>query len=139
MNRALVLSVVAVAVLAGCGTDTCTSSAASLSPNVGTSCALAAGTTATVNVSLCSRCNDSSPSCQAEFVGGQFEIAPTVQQCPDQSGCAPSGSNASVRTVSCALAVPAGLSGSYSMVLVGDSGLVNGTMTVGGSGTSCSL
>ncbi len=139
MNRALVLSVAALAVLAGCGTDTCTSSAASLSPTVGTSCALAAGTTATVNVSLCSRCNDSSPTCQAEFVSGYFQIAPAVQQCQDQSGCASSGCNAAVRTVSCALAVPAGISGSYPMVLIGDAGTVNGTMTVGGSGTSCSL
>lgn len=138
MKRALTVAVLAVAVLAGCGTDTCTSSAAQLSPSVGTSCTLSAGTSATINVSLCSRCNDSAPGCQAEFVGGRFEVAPTVQQCVDQSGCASSGCNASVRTAACGLVVPTGLSGSYPMVLIGDATPVNGTLTIG-SGSSCSL
>lgn len=139
MKRALAGCIVALAVLAGCGTDTCTSSAAKLSPSVGTSCTLAAGSSATIQVSLCSRCNDSAPGCQAEYRNGTFEVAPTVQQCADQSGCAVPGCNVDVRTATCGITVPTSLVAGqqYPMVLLGES-TVNGSVTIG-SGSSCSL
>jgi hypothetical protein len=138
MKRALATAVLAVAVLGGCGMDTCTSSPAKLSPTVGSSCTLAAGSSATIQVSLCSSCNDSSPTCQAEFTNGVLEIAPSVEQCQDQSGCASTGCNASVRTATCGVAVPMGLSGQYQMVLIGDGSPVYGTVTIG-SGSTCVL
>jgi hypothetical protein len=141
MKRALAVAIVAVAVLAGCGTDTCSSNPAKVNFTTA-SCSLAAGQTATVQLSLCSRCNDSSPSCQAEYIsdssGQRFEVQPTVQQCQDQSGCAASGCNSTVPTVTCSLAIPAGLSGNFPLVVAGEN-IVQGSMQVGSGGSSCSL
>jgi hypothetical protein len=122
--------------LAGCG-DTCSSSAAKLATTNST-CSLMPGSSATINVQLCANCTDSNPSCQAEMVGGHIELAPTVQQCSANQGCAINGCNTSAPTASCTIDVPSA-PGSIPIVIVGDSTPVNATLNVGGTNTSCTL
>ncbi len=136
MKRLLALVPVAVLVLAGCAGDTCTSSAAHPTATNPT-CSLTPGSTATISVALCAKCTDTSPSCQAEFVGGGLEVAPVVQQCQEQANCNVTGCNVSVPTASCSVSVPASASGSMPLTIVGDT-TVTGTVTFGG-GSSCSL
>ncbi len=141
MKRLLAIAIVAVAALAGCGNDTCTSSAAD-PVNTSPSCTLAPGTTATVSVQLCGKCTDSSPGCQAEFLGlgtssQRLEVAPVVQQCQGNAGCAVAG--CSNLQATCSVTVPAA-SGSYTLVVVGDTVQPQGTLTVSSGGSSsCAL
>lgn len=142
MRKLLGFAIAAVAVLAGCGTDTCSSGAATPQDTTGgTNCAVAPVGAATINVRLCSKCNDSSPSCQAEFVNGRFEVAPVVQQCQADSGCAIAGCNYAVPTATCTVTLPASATSgsSYDLVVVGEGPPVYNTLSVGGSGTSCTL
>ncbi len=142
MKKLLSVAILAVAALAGCGTDTCTSSAATpQNAQGGTVCSLAAASNATISVRLCAKCGDSSPSCQAEFVNGHFEVAPTIQQCQADAGCAVPGCNAQVPTATCTLTLPASATAgsTYDLYVVGDTGAVPNTLNVGGSGTSCVL
>ncbi len=141
MKRLVLALSVAVATLAGCGGDTCTSSPAALASNSSESCTLSPGSTATVSVSLCSKCSDSSPSCQAEFLPtnapDHLEVAPVVQQCQANAGCAVSGCNISVPKATCTVPVPSGLSGSMPIQIIGET-TVQGTLSFG-SGTTCEL
>ena len=129
-----------VAVLAGCGGDTCTSDAAQLASN-NASCSLAPGTSAIVRVAVIAKCSDTNPTCQAEFLNNSFEVAPSVQQCQGNVGCTVPGSTISAE---CAVTIPAGTpAGNYPLTIIGadSSGgqlLVPGTLTVG-SGTTCAL
>jgi hypothetical protein len=128
----------AVAALAGCGGTACTSTAAPLSQSGNTNCTLAAGSTATVSVALCGKCTDSSPSCQAEFVNGGLEVAPTVQQCQEQSGCGVAAGCATTQPrATCTVTIPASASGSAPITILGDS-TVTGSLTIG-QGTTCNL
>jgi hypothetical protein len=128
----------ALAALAGCGGTACTSSPAPLSQSGNSNCTLAAGSTATVSVGLCGKCSDTSPSCQAEFVNGQLEVAPTVEQCQESAGCGvTSGCAVSQPRATCTVTIPATASGQVPIVIVGDS-TVNGQLNIG-SGTSCNL
>ncbi len=139
MKKLLCLAIPVLAVLAGCGTDTCTSSDAKIRDGIATSCALAPASGATVQVGICGRCNDSSPSCDAEFRNGTLDIGTAVQQCQASSDCSTSGCSAAVQTVTCAVKwtdTPA--PGQYPIVIVGEQGLVNGTVSIG-SGSSCQL
>jgi len=148
MKRLLAAAVVpALVALAGCRADTCTSSAATLKNTSAPACSLAPGT-ATVSVELCSKCSDSTPSCQAgaincsgnNFTSCSFEVSPSVQQCQQNAGCAINGCNVSVPTATCPLTVPANVPpGDYPLVVVGDGGSITGTLTVGGSNTTCAL
>src|SRR5689334_8086213 len=133
MKRFLALTLApALVALAGCGTDTCSSSPATPKNSSVAACNLGPGQ-ATVNVELCSKCSESTPSCQAEPVncGGpdfsncHFEVSPTVQICQANAGCAISGCNVSVPTASCTLTVPANVPpGAYDLQLIGDNGTI---------------
>jgi hypothetical protein len=133
MKRLLAFVPGVVLVLAGCG-DTCSSNAAKATTTNPT-CSLAPGATATISVAVCGGCNDSSASCQAEFVGGALEVAPVVQQCQGDAGCAISG--CTDLTATCSVAVPASLSGSVDLRVVGES-TVTGTLSAG-TGSTCAL
>ncbi len=125
--------------LAGCGADTCTSAPAPLKNSSASPCTLAPGSSATVQVQLCGKCGDSSPSCNAEFVNGRLEVAPVVQQCANEAGCATSGCKIDVPSATCQISGVPSQAGSYPLLLVGDN-QVSGTVTVqpGGS-SSCTL
>ena len=143
MKRLLALAPAALLVLAGCGTDTCSSSAAHVAAadsGARPTCTLAPGSTATINVTLCTKCTDSSPGCQAEFRTdtNTLEVAPFVQQCQANLGCNINGCNAAAQQASCQVTIPAGASGTASIALAGDTQPILGTLTLG-SGTSCSL
>ena len=142
MKRVMIVVLpAALLALVGCGGDTCTSSPAALAVNSNESCTLSPGSTATVSVQLCSKCSDSTPSCQAEFLPAgnpdHLEIAPVVQQCQANAGCAVNGCNVSLPTATCSVAVPAGLSGSMPIQVVGET-TVQATLNFGPS-TSCAL
>ncbi len=138
MNRALVLSA-ALVVLAGCGTDTCQSDVGKLQSNLATTCSLAPVSNATVQVGLCGRCQDSSPSCDAEFRDGILDVGTTVQQCQADSGCATQGCNSNVRVATCTVRwTQTPSAGVYTLSVVGDT-QVSGTVTIGGSNTTCQL
>jgi hypothetical protein len=85
----------------------CTSAVATLATSGGT-CTVAAGATVTIQVPICSKCTDSNPSCQSEFVHDHVELAPVVQQCQADAGCSVNGCNINVPTVPCTVALPAG-------------------------------
>jgi hypothetical protein len=133
MKRLLAVVPAAVLVLAGCG-DTCTSNAAK-AITTNPSCSLAPGTTATISVAICGGCNDSSASCQAEFVAGALEVAPVVQQCQDDAGCAITGCKNLSAT--CDVLIPGDLSGQVDLRVIGEE-TVSGTLTAG-SGSTCNL
>jgi len=136
MNRFLALVPVAVLLLAGCGGDTCSSSAAEaeLLPS---SCTLAPNTTATIQVQLCAKCSDSSPACTGEFVNDQIELDPTFQQCQANAGCAETGCAISNSLVTCSVTTPAS---EGPVTVVAGSTLLTGTVNIAESGgTSCTL
>lgn len=128
----------ALAALAGCGGTACTSSPAPLSVSPNPSCTLAAGSTATVSVGLCGKCTDTAPSCQAEFVNNQLEVAPTVQQCQESAGCGVTSACATTQPrATCSVTIPASATGQVPIVIIGDS-TVQGQLNIG-SGSSCNL
>lgn len=131
-----VVALAAALLLAACNTDTCSSSAAQPRSNGG-SCVLAVGSTATVDVQLNCQCTDTSAACQAEFVNNALEIAPTVQQCAEQAGCATSGCALSAQRATCSVTIPSGaVPGRYPIVI---NGATTGQVTIGSSGSGCSL
>ncbi len=139
MKRLLAVALpAALALLTGCGGTACSSSAAqptTTSPQ----CTVASGSGRTFAVTLCAKCSDSSPSCQAELrPGNRVELAPTVQQCQENAGCAISGCNSQVPTATCTLEAPLS-PGTYELAVIGES-TVTGTLTVSASGSSsCTL
>lgn len=146
MKHLLVAAVLpALAGLAGCGADTCSSSPAT-AINSSPSCDLSPGP-ATVTVQLCSKCSDSSPTCVAEpvncgpdFSGCRFEVQPTVQQCQGNAGCAINGCNTSIPTATCSLTVPANIPpGDYPLVLAGEQTVTGTVHVAGGATTTCSI
>ena len=143
MKRILSAALVAAATslaLSGCGAAGCSSSPADIQPQNST-CSVAPGTTtATINVTICQKCTDTSPGCQAEFVSGTgLELGPTVQQCSDQSGCPTGGCNSASPTVACTVTFPSS-SASYPIVIVGDTSTPSSaTLTFDGSSSSCTL
>jgi hypothetical protein len=144
MKRFLSLAAVAAVALAqaGCGGTACTSNPAPLPQSSNTSCTLAAGSTATIDVALCGKCTDTSPGCQAEFLtdasGTRLEVSPTVQQCQENAGCnIASGCALAPPHATCTVTIPASATGSYNLVILGDT-QVQGQLTIG-SGSSCQL
>jgi hypothetical protein len=135
-NRLLALVPAAVLLLAGCGGDTCSSSAAEAEA-LPSNCTLAANTTATIQVRLCAKCSDSSPACTAEFVNDQIELDPTFQQCQANAGCAETGCALPNSLVTCSVTTPD--PGIYTVVA--GSNLLSETVSVeeSGAGTSCTL
>jgi hypothetical protein len=140
MKRLLVLAPAAL-LLAACGADTCNSSAATpQNASTAPSCTLPAGQQVTINVALCSKCQDSSPSCQAGFDGTEVTVSPAVQQCQADQGCAVNGCNVSVPTASCTLTIPTTAGSSVPLRVVGDTLGPVGTITISpGASTTCSL
>jgi hypothetical protein len=138
---ALAICLAPTLLLAACGGTACSSAPAtpqSTSPN----CTAAAGQPVTVNVLLCGKCTDSSPSCQAEFLsdsqGQRVEVQPTVEQCQEQASCGPGSScDISSPTASCTVTIPSGTTGSVQLVLVGNT-TSTGTLTIG-QGMTCNL
>ena len=128
----------ALAAVAGCGGTACTSNAATPQNKGGLpTCTLAAGTTATIDIALCGKCTDSAPSCQAEFVNGQLQVGPTVQQCQEQAGCPiAAGCAFTPPHATCTVAVPVGAT-SGQMVVSADQTYT--TQLVIGSSTNCQL
>jgi hypothetical protein len=128
MKRILALAPTAL-LLAACG-DTCSSAAAPVQ-SVPSSCSVAAGASSTIQVQLCPHCTDSAPSCQAEFRNGQIEVAPTFQQCKEQSGC-PVDPSCGIQnnTASCSVSVPSSASGAIP-IIDASTGSQIGTASVG--------
>jgi len=123
--------------LSGCGAAGCSSSPATIGTPSGATCSVAAGSTITFNVTICSKCTDTSPGCQAEFLTDHIELQPTVQQCTDQSGCSTQGCSTNP-TVACNVSnIPANAVG-YPIQIVGDT-TVQATLTFAGTGSSCTL
>jgi hypothetical protein len=144
-HRLACLTSAVLVVLAGCGGDTCTSAAAPLQDETGNkTCTLAPGQLATFSIQLCGRCTDSAASCQAEFVNGQIEIAPVVQQCQAESSCGVTPSCAvTPSTATCQLTIPASVTSGTPISVQANSQqgspiVVTDTLQVG-SGTSCTL
>src|SRR3990172_6537788 len=136
MNRFLALVPAAVLLLAGCGGDTCSSSAAE-AQQLPSGCTLAANTTTTIEVQLCAKCSDSSPACTGEFVNDQIELDPTFQQCQANAGCAETGCAITNSLVTCSVTTP----GPGTYPVVAGSNLLRETVNVeeSGAGTSCTL
>lgn len=135
----LAVALAPAALLAACGGTACSSSPATPQNTSGTSCTVAAGQTITVNVALCGKCTDTSPSCQAEFVGNQLQVGPTVQQCQEQAGCnIAAGCDATPPTASCTVFVPQGTPSGTGIVITGNQNYP-GTLNIGGSSTICNL
>jgi hypothetical protein len=132
MKRLLALAPAALVVLAGCGADTCTSKAAQVQQIA--PCSVAPGSTVAVPVQLCGQCTDSAPSCQAEFLNGEFQFAPAFQECQEQRGCAiqPGCANS---PVTCTITAPTA-PGSYPVIDASTTQQV-GTITVAAGGTGC--
>lgn len=134
MKRLLACVLPAVLVAAGCGGDTCTSQEATPTNTRAPTCSLTPGTTATIDVSICAKCTDTNASAQCEFVNGELEVAPTVQQCAAEAGCGISGCATPAAVATCTVAVPQ-QTGEIPLRL---SGAPVGTFTFG-SGASCAL
>jgi hypothetical protein len=140
MKRFLATILPALVGLAGCGagSDTCTSSPAQVATASGASCSLAPGASATINVTLCAKCSDSNPSCQAEIRNGTLELAPAVQQCQANAGCAVSGCNLNTGHAACQVTLPNTPGTLLPVQIVGDN-QVPATIDLSGSSTSCTL
>lgn len=141
MNRIVRYAILAVVLaVAGCGGDTCTSVDAPLqNSGGGQQCTVNAGSTVTIQVATCGKCTDSSPSCQAEVVNGQLEVAPVVQQCAANASCGVADSCAiAPPTATCSVVAP-GTPGQIPIVV--GAGQVHNTLNVVASGGSatCAL
>lgn len=146
MKRVLALVLPATLLaLAGCGGDTCSSAPAPLqNTQNGKQCDVTPGQLATFTVQLCGKCTDSAAACQAEFVNGQIEIAPVVQQCQAQRDCAITpGCAVQAPTATCSLTIPSSVTTGTPIAVVasdqnGSPVVVTGTVTTNGGG-SCTL
>lgn len=145
MNVRLVCAAAAAALLAACGSgdSACTSRDADLAASSVTpaSCTATPGSTVTIPVNLCPRCSDTRASCQAEFRGGQIEIAPIFFECEESRGCAinPACENNAARQTACTVSIPAGTApGSYDIVNAGTVTKV-GDLDVSAGPASCSF
>ncbi|HVI74424.1 MAG TPA: hypothetical protein VM683_05505 [Anaeromyxobacteraceae bacterium] len=139
MNRlVLAVALAPTLLLAACGGTACTSTPATPQNTNNPSCSVAAGQTVTVDVALCGKCTDTSPSCQAEFRNGTLEVAPTVEQCQEQAGCNISGGcDITPPHATCSVTIPAGTISGTPIVILGDQ-TYNATLNIG-SGTTCNL
>lgn len=125
--------------LAGCGgTDTCPTEVAKVSaapaPN---SCTLLADAVVTVNLELCTRCNQTTPVCEVVPPSGDsaFQLDTTAQACTDSSSCGFDCPSVPP-VVSCRFRTPAA-SGSYDFVIVDANATVQTIpFTIGSTGTT---
>lgn len=147
MKKRLVLSAALAALLAACGSDdsACVTRDAELAAGavVPGTCTASAGSTVTIPVNLCPKCSDTRASCQAEFIGGQVEIAPIFFECEESRGCAINPScenNPLTRRVNCTVSVPSGTTpGQYDIVNAGTGGTRVGSLDVTGGAPSCAF
>jgi len=130
--------------LAGCGGDTCPTEVAKVN-SVPASCALAADAVVAVTLPLCTRCNQSVPSCVVVPPSGavgdnDFQLDTTAQPCTDSNRCPPGEACAfPIPSVTCTFRTPA-VSGTYDFVVI-DANATQQTIpfTVTASGpTTCS-
>jgi hypothetical protein len=118
--------------LSRCG-ETCSSEAADVE-NL-PQCTLAADSEVTIELTLCAKCTQSSPSCVAEVVGDRIELAPTYQACEADKDC--SANACEQRKVICAFQAPA--AGSYTLVSQKAGDEISQPITISANGaTSCS-
>lgn len=142
---AVLLSVAAPMVLVACGGDTCPTEVAKVSsvpaPNA---CSLRADAVVTVNLEICTRCNQSVPDCVVVPPSGAvgdnaFQLDTTAQACTDSSSCPIDESCPQQPPVAaCTFRTPA-VSGTYDFVII-DANATQQTIpfTVSASGsTSC--
>lgn len=136
MKRTLAFVPAALLALAGCG-DTCSSEPATVQ-QLPAACSVAADTPVTIAVQLCASCKDTSPSCVAEFVGGELQLDTAFQRCEANAACAVTGACDAVNSqVTCVVRTPA-VSGTYP--IVAGPTLVPGQIVISaGGGTSCTL
>jgi hypothetical protein len=118
---AVLTSVAASIALTGCGGDTCPTEVAKVT-SVPASCSLAADANVTVNLPLCTSCNQSAPECVVVPPSGgpdnDFQLDTTAQACTDGSSCPlPASCPAVPPVVSCRFRTPA-VSGSYDFVII---------------------
>jgi hypothetical protein len=138
MKRILAVVPCAALFLAGCGGDTCTSNPATLQNGGNPNCTVAAGQQVTFNVALSCKCTDSAPSCQAELrADNTIEVSPVFQQCQASAACS-TGCAITQPTATCSLTLPASLTGSVPLTVVGDT-ILPGSVTIGGGSTVCNL
>lgn len=148
MKRALAVTIVAVAVLAGCGSDllgeSCTSGGAAKTQVSKTSCTLAPGN-ATIAVTLCADCLATSAGCVPEFLqDGSLELSPNYCSTGSSSSTCSTdsqGCNAAVHQALCTVTIPSGGPSTRPMTIVGaNAQLIYGTLNISpDAGTSCSL
>lgn len=141
MKKLVALASTAAAIaLVGCGADTksCSTSPATLAAGSPVQrCSVAPGGTANIQVQLCPKCTDSSPSCIAEFRNNAIEIDPIFRECQEDRSCPIGGScetDPSKTRVFCSVTIPAGTaSGTYDVILASTATSVS-SVTVGASG-----
>jgi len=138
---AVLLAVALPLALAGCGGDSCPTEVAKVSaaPAPGT-CTLLADALVTVNLELCTRCNQSIPVCEVVPPSGDndFQLDTTAQACTDSSSCG-FDCPQSPPVVTCRFRTPA-VSGGYDFVIVDANATVQTIpFTIGPAGsTTCS-
>jgi hypothetical protein len=135
MNRRIVISfaLLAAGALAGCGSDTsCAASSADWTPTSNNCTGLQANQAFIVQVTICPLDCQSSPACQVDVQSGTIELDPIVHTC-DQNSCGLPSCPAKP-IVNCQ--VPGLPNGDYHLLVGSQDG---GTVTVGGSQTSCAI
>jgi hypothetical protein len=138
-TRTLVLAAASALALAaaGCGDNKCKDETPAVS-QVPASCTAVAGSTVTMPVHVCPKCDQGTPTCDAHPLnGGQIVLEPISQVCDPNSSC-PLVDPASCpfATMSCSFPAPA--VGSYNLVVVTPEGTIQRPLTVVASGpTSC--
>ncbi|HZZ84787.1 MAG TPA: hypothetical protein VFE30_09640 [Anaeromyxobacteraceae bacterium] len=145
-----IFAVMGLVSLVGCGgtANSCSGPSSDPAPvanqSIG-SCTLQAGATATIQVQLCPNCSDVSPSCQAEFVNGEFELATAFQTCDETRSCPLTNScGLANNAVTCTISNVPAASATYNVMVISDhaGGFRSaGTITVVPTGgtTSCSI
>lgn len=131
---ALALALVA----AGCGDNKCNDETPAVS-QVPASCTAVAGSTVTMPVHVCPKCDQGTPTCDAHPLnGGQIVLEPISQVCDPNSSCPlVDPESCPFATMSCSFPAPA-TPNNYQLVIVTPEGTIQRTLTVVASGsTSC--
>ena len=118
--------------LARCG-DTCSSKAADVDA-LPSNCTLQEGADVTVELTLCAKCSESSPTCVAEVRDQDIELDASFQECDSQKDC--SANACEGKKVTCSFKAPA--AGTYNLVAHKAGSTINQTVTVAANGaTTC--
>lgn len=121
---------------AGCG-KTCNDQTPTVS-QVPASCTAVEGSTVTLPLHVCPKCDQGTPSCDAHPLNGnQIVLEPVAEVCDPNSSCPiVDPSSCPFATTDCTFPAPA--AGDYQLVVVTPEGTIQRTLTVVASGsTSC--